>query len=459
MFVFEIKFLQRRKTIILFFSFAMCLLNSSSIASSLRSYDLPEPLTNNDFHNVSQEAAKLGQLLFYDKLLSGNRNIACSTCHHTDFATADGLALGLGEGAEGIGDKRKAVAGVKLKHRVPRHSPVLFNLGAKEISVLFHDGRLRADENEPGGFNSPAEEFLPDGLKNILAAQALFPLVSAVEMAGDAHENEVTGALRRRIDYAWAIILERIRHTGNYAALFQQAYPEIKAPNDIQIYHVANALSDFINIEWRADQSPFDEYLRGDELALSLNQKEGMELFYGKAACAECHSGALLTNQKFYALALPQFGPGRTRRFDFKNRDMGRINETDLLEDRYHFRTPSLRNVVESPPYGHNGAYSDLEAMIRHHINPLEGFDQYDPTQLKLTSVDYLNASDFLIWQDRMAQENLRSYTSPELELIPNLTDIEILQLIDFLSAFTDQKSLEGRLGVPAKVPSGLSID
>ncbi|MFL4468762.1 cytochrome c peroxidase [Tateyamaria armeniaca] len=60
--------------------------------------DLPQPLGADDFITVDAAQAKLGQLLFYDRILSGNRNIACSTCHHPDLGTGDGLSLGIGEG-------------------------------------------------------------------------------------------------------------------------------------------------------------------------------------------------------------------------------------------------------------------------------------------------------------------------------------------------------------------------
>ena len=64
-----------------------------------------------DFHPVDPAKAKIGQLLFYDKILSGNRNIACGTCHHHDHAGADGLSLGIGEGGAGVGPERTAGTG------------------------------------------------------------------------------------------------------------------------------------------------------------------------------------------------------------------------------------------------------------------------------------------------------------------------------------------------------------
>ncbi|RVU84592.1 methylamine utilization protein MauG [Leucothrix sargassi] len=419
---------------------------------------LPQPLNDNDFRPVNINAAKLGQQLFYDKILSGNQNIACSTCHHHDLASADGLSLGVGEGGIGLGEQRTVGEGAsKIKRRVPRNATALFNLGAHEFTHLFHDGRVSIDPIFPSGFNSPAEEFLPKGLDSILAAQALFPMTSPVEMAGERNENQIAGATRRRPDYVWEILERRLRNTLGYEALFKAAYPEqIKHSSDINSVHMANALAAFIEHEWRADESPFDAYLRGDKNALTDEQEQGMRLFYGKAQCSSCHSGALQTDHKFHAIMLPSFGPGRTRRFEHIARDRGRINETDRLEDSYRFRTPSLRNVTATAPYGHNGAYRTLEGIIRHHLSPLESLDNYDASQLLMPQDEYLRKTDFLIQHDKREMARLRRYRDIDL---PALNDQEIELIIAFLGALTDEQSLYGRLGAPSKVPSHIPVD
>ena len=86
------------------------------------SLELPKPLEKSDFHYSDPKKAKLGSLLFYDKILSGNQNISCGTCHHHDFGSSDGLALGIGEGGNGVGPNRDAGIGIhKIKKRVPRN--------------------------------------------------------------------------------------------------------------------------------------------------------------------------------------------------------------------------------------------------------------------------------------------------------------------------------------------------
>ena len=276
---------------------------------------LPEQLREADFHEYDPKLAEIGRLLFYDPVLSGNRNISCGTCHHHDLASGDGLALGVGEGGVGLGSERTTGQGSdRIEKRVPRNTSALFNLGAREIRVLFHDGRLSIDDIFGNGFNSPAEEFLPEGLKGLLAAQALFPLTSETEMAGNPEENKIAGAAYDRIDYVWPLLVERVRGIAGYVERFRQADPGIGGPGDLSIVHIANALGDFMNSEWRSMDSPFDRYLAGDAAALGADASAGMELFYGQAKCGSCHSGKLMSDQDFHALALPrQLCAGRLR--------------------------------------------------------------------------------------------------------------------------------------------------
>ena len=87
------------------------------------SLELPKPLEKSDFHYSDPKKAKLGSLLFYDKILSGNQNISCGTCHHHDFGSSDGLALGIGEGGNGVGPKRDAGIGI---HKIKKKSSKKF---------------------------------------------------------------------------------------------------------------------------------------------------------------------------------------------------------------------------------------------------------------------------------------------------------------------------------------------
>ena len=418
---------------------------------------LPAPLTASDYHEFSEERAKIGQLLFYDKILSGNRNISCGTCHHPRFGGADGLSLGIGEGGVGLGpDRLPGFGAAKIKKRIPRNASALWNLGAKDFTVLFHDGRLSLSDDYNNNFNSPAEEWLPQGLESVLGTQALFPLTAQFEMAGNPKENEVAGAVHDRIDYVWPILAKRVRIIPEYGEMFVQVFDDVETAEQVTIAHIGEALAAFIALEFESRDSPFDAYLAGDGAALNADQKKGMELFYGKANCASCHSGSLLTDQKFHALAIPPFGPGRTRRFDPYVRDVGRMGETDRLEDAYRFRTPSLRNVALTAPYGHNGAFADLEGIIRHHLNPADSLNSWQPEMANLPAVPWLAAIDFLVWDDRIEMNRYRQ----KIDIEPvALSDDEIANLTDFLHALTGRSAKTLRFGIPDTVPSGLPVD
>ena len=436
----------------------VCIAFSSATAGAEPPAKLPEPLKLSDFQKFDAKRAALGQLLYYDKLLSGNRNISCGTCHSHEHASADGLSLGIGEGGIGLGPKRllsKRLSDVPKK-RVPRNANALFNLGHKDFRVLFHDGRLSIDNIYGNGFNTPAEEWFPKGLTSIAAAQAMFPVTSETEMAGSAQENDIAASRRERIDRTWPIIAKRIWANSTYVEMFKDVYADVNQAGNITMVHIANAIGDFVISEFRSTDSPFDRHLAGDEDAVSDDQQAGMELFYGKANCSTCHTGPLLTDQKFYALALPPVGPGRTRAFDPMPRDVGRMGETDMLEDAYRFRTPSLRNVAKTGPYGHNGTYASLEGIIRHHIDPIGSLENWDRAQLVMPSSARFAASDFAIWEDNREMARLKS----KLDIKPqSLNDREVESLVTFLDALTDPASIRGRLGKPDRVPSGLPID
>ena len=409
--------------------------------------DLPRPLTDNDFLNFDMEQAVIGHQLFYDPILSGNRNIACAHCHHPDFGTSDGLSLGIGEGGEGLGPDRTPGSGAnRIQKRIPRNSPGLWNLGARDINTLFHDGRLSKSDAYGNGFNSPAQEWLPEGLNSLLAAQVLFPLTSQFEMAGNVAENQVTGAVHNRIDKGWPILAKRVRTDPRYGPAIVAAFDEVETSENITIAQIANAVAAFMAIEWRSTDSLFDEYLSGAKDALSPLQLAGMGLFFGKARCSTCHSGPLLSDQKFHSLALPSFGPGRTRQWDPYARDVGRMGESNRLKDAYRFRTPMLRNVALTAPYGHNGAFPNLESIIRHHLDPRISLATWKPEMAALPKVPWLEHADFIVWHDRFEMNRQRS----KIEITPiRLSDAEINNLVAFLYSLTGTTVNAPPFGVP----------
>ncbi|WGW05275.1 cytochrome-c peroxidase [Tropicibacter oceani] len=415
-----------------------------------------ETLSKEDFLTFDPAQAKLGQLLFYDKILSGNRNISCGTCHHHTMASGDGLSLGIGEGGLGLGTQRTAGDGAdKIQKRIPRNAPALWNLGHRDVRVLFHDGRVEMTDYKGWNFTTPAQERLPKGLNSILAAQALFPMTSDAEMAGQSGENEIGGAVKVRLDKAWPIVAKRVRTIPEYGRMFVAAFPNIDRPDQVTITEIANALAAFIGTEFQSYDSPYDAWVQTGA-PLPRDAERGRELFFGKAQCASCHNGPLFTDQGFHAAGLPQFGPGRTRAFDPIPRDLGRMGTTNDLADAYKFRTPSLRNVALTAPYGHNGAYPTLNSMIRHMANPVGERERWQPKMARLPRVPWLDEYDFVLAQDRL--EMARQAEAINLPRVA-LSNEEITDLEAFLNALTGTSTDKLPLGVPETVPSGLPVD
>ncbi len=421
------------------------------IASPLAALDLPTPDAVFPEQDIGQ--VQLGQLLFYDPILSGNKNISCGTCHHPRFGTGDGLSLGLGEGASGLGTDRVVNPDNRPEQRIPRHSPALFNLGASEFTSLFHDGRLEADASRPSGLRTPLGAEMEEGFASVLSAQTMFPVLSADEMAGHYSENEIAQAVRQGFitgeGGAWDLLSQRIRAIPEYRDLFNAVIGD----QPIHFTDISDAIAAFVAFEWRADDSAFDRYLR-DGTPLPDDAQAGIALFYGKAKCSTCHAGQFQTDHGFHAIALPQVGPGKAARFERHNRDVGRMRVTGAAEDAYAFRTPSLRNVTFTAPYGHAGSHATLDGIIRHHLDPQAALAGYDASQLVLP--DLANDSDLAVMGDagELAEIVLASDVAP----IP-LSDAEIAQIIAFLTSLEDPTAITGRLGVPATVPSGLPVD
>ncbi len=434
---------------------ALSIITPAFADENARPAGLPQPLADTDFLSTSKERVELGRLLFYDPVLSGNRNISCGTCHHHDHGTGDGLSLPVGEGGVGLATKRTVGEGVhRIRRRVPRNAPPLFNLGAKDVRVLFHDGRLFHDDEQPSGFRSPGGEYLPKGLTSIVAAQAMFPVTSETEMAGDLEENPVAVARDKAADggfkEVWRALEEQVRKEKAYRPLFAKAYGDER----IDMVRIANALGDFIIHEWRAIDTPFDAYLRGNQDALTQDQKRGMALFYGEAGCSVCHSGSLLADQDFHAIAMSPLGGRSTRPFDPIIRDRGRINFSDRNEDAWKFRTPMLRNVSATGPYGHSGAYRSLEAVVRHHLNPVESLRNYDRSQAILP--EHGDHNDFTALDNPQTVNAIAAANELGSQ---KLSDPQITDLVAFLKSLTDEQSLKGRLGRPDQVPSGLTVE
>ncbi len=452
---------------------------------------LPTPLTDQDYlydGAPDPKRVELGRSLFFDPVLSGNRNISCGTCHDPAFGSGDGLALGIGEGGAGAGPKRVTVDPVT--GRVPRNAQPLWNIGARSYVSLFHDGRVETlnPGDAAGPIRNPAGADLPSDVPSPLAAQAFFPVTSPIEMAGQYSESSIANAAHyENRPKIWRSLAARVADIPDYMEMLRAAYPEITGAEQVTYGHIADALAAFQTTAFRSDESPFDTVLlTGDLSTLTQDAQEGLTLFYGAARCASCHSGPLLTDHQFHAIAVPQIGPGKGHGGDMtylaetglaaRMEDEGRYRVTGNPEDLFAFRTPSLRNVALTGPWGHSGAFNSLEEMVRHHLNPLASLAAFDPSDVALPPVGHLQRLAARGSQLRfrtleverrhafelrdtwvMASPQLRQRVVGSNDLSPiALTDEEISNLVAFLRALTDPTAIDRSHMIPRSVASGL---
>ncbi|MCX7852906.1 MAG: FG-GAP-like repeat-containing protein [Caldilineales bacterium] len=396
---------------------------------------------------------ELGRMLFFDKELSGNRDISCATCHHPTLGTGDNLSLSIGTGGFGLGPERRRGA---MRMLIPRNAPELFNRGSPEWHTMFWDGRVIGTPYE--GFTHPAEftQTLPSGLDSLLAAQAMFPVTSRAEMRGEpkdldvfGNENEVAASGEKDLQAVWRALMKRLLAIPEYRRLFAAAYPDIPM-DELGFQHAANALAAFQIAAFTLLNSPWDRYLAGDDTALSAEAKQGALLFYGKARCSVCHSGNLLTDQAFHNIGVPQFGPGKGRQNPFV--DLGRARETKRPEDRFAFRTPPLRNVALTGPWMHNGAYFTLADAVRHHLDPRRALAAYDYSQLAPEIRSELHL------RPRGLMDEVAAGIDPILAEPIVLAETEFAQLLAFLEALTDPAAIQLEHHIPEAVPSGLPV-
>lgn len=417
---------------------------------------LPAQLTDADFPTFPEAEVALGRLLFWDPILSGNKNIACATCHHPTFGTSDGLSLGMGEGGNGLGPARLVDPDNLPEQRIPRNSPALWNVGSYGYTAMFADGRIEVDPSRESGFRTPLEDEMVTGFASLLSAQTMFPVLSNDEMAGHYEESDVSQLIRQgRItgdDGAWATIAARVAAIPEYEAQFQAVYPEIAAGRPIHFTDISNAIAAFVTVGFKSTGAPFNA-----ATGLSGDAKAGMQLFFGEAGCESCHSGPLLSDMAFHAMGEPQIGPGKAERFERHQRDTGRMRVTNDPADAYAFRTPSLWNVTLTAPYGHAGAYPDLTTFLRHHLDGGANVASYTLDSAVLPTME-VGKPDL-----NPAAEGGANFDAIVQNARPAgyaLNDAEIAQLIAFLQTLEDPAAKAGgHFPIPETVPSGLPVD
>ena len=247
---------------------------------------------------VNAEKAELGRALFHDPRLSRDDSISCASCHIL---------------SSGGDDDRKVSVGIEEQPGVI-NSPTVFNSGLN--FKQFWDGRAAT-----------------------LEAQIDDPVQSSIEM----------GSL-------WPDIVAKLYRDPEYPARFKALYEN----EGISRMSIRNAIAEFMR-SLTTPNSRFDQWLKGDEEAIGVQEKRGYELFknYG---CVSCHQGANVGGNMFQVFGV--INEYFKKRGNITEADLGRYNVTGNPADRHAFKVPSLRMAAYTAPYLHDGSAATLRDAV-----------------------------------------------------------------------------------------------
>lgn len=309
---------------------AVCVAATALVSPGLSAQEVPSPeearerlghlgpVPTPEDNPLTEAKIVLGKRIFEDAGLSGDGSVSCQTCHLPDHGYAVPTPLG-------------PAYPTKAERR---NSPTLINVA----------------------YNLP---LIWDGRAGALDKQALGPIGNVLHM-------------NNNLD----LMVETMKTDDSYVAAFEEAF----SGGAITQERIAKAIGSFERT-LVFDDSPLDRYMSGDTAALDDAEKRGLALFMGKGNCAACHNGPNLTDNAFYNLGVPdEHVTGDPKilasiRFDAKRtgyegwadleEDPGRAQITHDPADLGAFRTMGLRNIEQSSPYMHNGAFETLEEVVR----------------------------------------------------------------------------------------------
>ena len=404
--------------------------------------DLPHPPGNSPSDPGFDDRVELGRMLFFDHIMSGRRDVSCGSCHHPAMAWQDGTQLSSGVSGSGFGPERVLTDEHILL--MPRNTPTSLNMGF--------------NSEVPGGPPSHRGTLFWDGRVNGIEVQALQPSGTVDEMSGHMPRFGV----HTFPDSAAAdSVTVRLRSIPEYVDRFGDAFPTEAAaavmPEEvIRRGTIERAMSSYQR-ELITIDSPFDQWVRGDDRAITIEQLRGADLFYGKANCASCHSGASFSDFSFSRLGVKDAEETPSRypvQRGGNGVDIGRMEHTSIPSDVHKYRVPGLRNVELTGPWFRHGQSSSLREVILFHA--IAGVAP-DPQEKPEWSAVY----EKLIGEMRFSLAGGPRFTpamlDPRLQPV-DLSDQEIDDLIAFLRSLTD-RTIDGRVDptVPERVPSGLA--
>ncbi len=266
-----------------------------------------------EFH-VTDAKVGLGKRLFYDQSLSGTGTRSCVSCHNPELAFTDGLA-------------KHPDIHVPSK-LLTRNVPTLLNAALQ--SNYFYDMRALT---------------LEDQVRDVISS-------------------------KQEMDGSMDVVIKYLSADKSYQSLFKMAFPA-KAGKGISSDQVTNALASYIRSLTKLN-SRFDEYMRGNETALSNQELKGFNLFMGKAKCATCHFAPLfngVTPPKYVESEAEVLGVPVSLADSTLDADLGYYNVIGVDSYKHAFKIPTVRNINKTAPYMHNGAYKTLEQVMEFYNN------------------------------------------------------------------------------------------
>jgi cytochrome c peroxidase len=199
------------------------------------------------------------------------------------------------------------------------------------------------------GHNQMANSRNSPSLENVWFYKTLFWDGRAKDL-----EEQMTGPISSDIEMHQDLKLlpKKLSQIKGYLLLFSEAFGDKKITQE----RIAKALATY-QLTFTSRKSDFDYFLEGNTKRLTDQQIEGLHLFRTKARCMNCHNGALFTDNDFHNLGLTYYGRD-------KYQDFGRYNITKNPEDVGKFKTPGLRDVMNTKPWFHNGLFDNIEGVM-----------------------------------------------------------------------------------------------
>ncbi len=349
---------------------------ASSAGQGIDAYILPE---SDDFDAIPQdpsnpitaEKVALGKLLFHDHrfALNGQSGVepdwSCSTCHQMQSGFKPGIAQGIGEGGEGIGESRRLILGFdpladddapNKPDMQPIAVPSILNIAYQD--VVLWNGQLGNASNGVVNAGLPNTILTPNTLPSTVNARGLSGIESQAVIGQQVHRLRFNERSPLQTD-------------ATYRALWQAAYPT----SSVDIAEdVGKAIAAYERTLF-ANRSPFQRWLKGDETAMNESELRGAYLFFTKAGCSACHAGPALSSapgalesELFFAVGFDDFDNNRVAIHGpiADSARLGRGGFTQNDAQNYAFKVPQLYNLADAKVFGHGASFDSIKAVVQY---------------------------------------------------------------------------------------------